>query len=208
MHRRSFMLGLAASSSSLSIAAPAVADWRCTQYDWRGVQYCEAGVSIPRFTAQQRCQNWCWAACIEAVFRFHGYSVPQEEVVSRVYRDLGCRTATGPQIIGAITGQWIDSRGRRFAAYGEPILDLHHGIWNQFAAVSVARDLANNNPLINGAAGHATMITKMTYFRDVFGNGQPNSVTVRDPWPGNANRRLLTPQEAAGTFFIARVRVG
>jgi len=71
----------------------------------------------------------------------------------------------------------------------------------------VARELAANNPLINGAAGHATMISAISYYRNFHGQGQVVSITVRDPWPGNANRRFLTPQEAQGTFFVARVLV-
>ncbi|MDE0345352.1 MAG: hypothetical protein OXI66_06145 [Boseongicola sp.] len=52
------------------------------------------------------------------------------------------------------------------------------------------------------------MIAAISFYRDVCGRGQVESITVRDPTPGNANKRFLTPQEAQGTFFIARVRVG
>lgn len=138
----------------------------------------------------------------------HGRTVPQEEIVDRVYYDRGCRTATGEQIIRAISGTWTDRRtGRRFRARGEAVVDLHRGIWNPNAAATIARELANNNPLINGAVGHATVITAMRYLRDVNGNGLPQSITVRDPWPYRPNKRWLTPQEASGTFFVARVRV-
>lgn len=181
---------------------------QCTPYDARGIQLCQAGVYIRNFvTAQQRCQNWCWAACIEAVFHQHGYVVPQRAIVARIYPDLSCRPATGPQIVRALSGNWIDQYGYRFQAWGEPIIDLHYGIWSFDAAAIVARELAANNPLINGAAGHATMISAISYYRNYHGQGQVASITVRDPWPGNANKRFLTPQEAQGTFFVARVLV-
>jgi len=191
----------------MGFGTAANAEWSCSQFNWQGVQYCEAGVHIPRFTAQQECQNWCWAACIQAVFKYHGRSVEQKKIVERVYSNQGCYTATGPQIISAISGNWRDENGNRFQAYGEPVLDLQHGIWNPFAAQQVALELANGNPLINGAVGHATMITAMSYFRDIYGNGRPNSIVVRDPWPSNPNKRYLSAREAQGTFFIARVRV-
>jgi len=75
------------------------------------------------------------------------------------------------------------------------------------AAPIVATELANGYPLINGALGHATVLTEMTYLRDRFGRGMPVEFTVRDPWPENPNRRSLNAQEVAGTNFLALVRV-
>ena len=54
--------------------------------------------------------------------------------------------------------------------------------------------------------GHATLLTAMTYS----GNGflvQLDQLIVRDPWPGNPNRRILTAQEAMNTNFLAKVAV-
>ena len=199
---------IVAGAAALCVPHAARSAVQCTPFDARGIQYCQAGVYIRNFvTAQQRCQNWCWAACIEAIFHQHGYVVPQQAIVARIYPDLSCRSATGPQIIRALSGYWIDQHGHRFRAWGEPIIDLHHGIWSPVAASIVARELAANNPLINGAVGHATMISEILYYRNFYGQGQVVSITVRDPWPGRANKRLLTLQEAQGTFFVARVLV-
>lgn len=203
--RRKLFVAGAAALCAPNVARSAV---QCTPFDAAGIQYCEAGVYIRNFvTAQQRCQNWCWAACIEAIFHQHGYVVPQQAIVARIYPDLSCRPATGPQIIRALSGYWIDQYGYRFQAWGEPILDLHYGIWSYDTAAIVARELAANNPLINGAVGHATMISAISYYRHYSGQGQVASITVRDPWPGRANKRFLSPQEAQGTFFVARVLV-
>ena len=205
INRRKLILAGAAALGTPSAVRSAIQCYPCNAY---GIQCCQAGVHIRNFvTAQQQCQNWCWAACIEAIFHQHGYTVPQRAIVARVFRDQGCYSATGPQIIHALSGAWIDQNGYRFTAWGEPIMDLHYGIWAFDAAAAVARELEAGYPLINGAVGHATMISAISYFHDLYGNGQVVSITVRDPWPGNVNKRLLTPQEAQGTFFIARVRV-
>ena len=198
---------VSAGAATLCIPHVAQSAVQCTPYDASGIQYCEAGVYIGSVTAQQECQNWCWAACIEAVFHQHGYVVPQEAIVERIYSDLSCRPATGKMIIEALSGNWIDEYGCQFQAWGEPIIDLHHGIWSYDAAARVASELAANNPLINGAVGHATMISAISYNRNYYGQGQVVSITVRDPWPGKPNKRLLTPQEAQGTFFVGRVVV-
>ncbi|MBV8190396.1 MAG: hypothetical protein JO339_24350, partial [Alphaproteobacteria bacterium] len=67
-----------------------------------------------------------------------------------------------------------------------------------------ARELADDQPLIIGTGGHAMVLTALTYFRDVYGNGQPLSAVVRDPWPGRG-RRELSRQEWYGTGFLAKV---
>ena len=82
--------------------------------------------------------------------------------------------------------------------------DTHFFVARPDAAIEAARELADDNPLIVGATGHAMVLTAMTYARDVAGNGQPLSLTVRDPWPGRG-RRQLSPQEWAGTSFLAKV---
>ncbi len=173
-----------------------------------GVQQCTAGLEIGQTTtARQRCPEWCWAACIETIFALHGKSVPQEAIVDKIFGGPACSAAVGPQIIGAIDGIWTETNGRQFSARAVPLLDMQFGIWTPNAAAAVAIELANNNPLINGALGHATVLTAMTYLRDIYGRGMPMQIVVRDPWPESPNRRMLTVQEVAGTNFLAAIRV-
>lgn len=195
-------------AASALLTSSAAAELVCSNFNGNGVQQCTAGVEIgPIRTAQQECQNWCWAACIEAIFSVHGYSVSQQTIVNRLFGSPQCSTATGPQIINTITGQWQSEDGEDFYAQAAPLLDLSFGISNPQASAMVAQELAAGNPLINGAMGHATVLTAMTYLRDVYSRGQPTQIVVRDPWPFSQNRRVLTAQEAAGTFFIAKVSV-
>jgi hypothetical protein len=71
----------------------------------------------------------------------------------------------------------------------------------------IIAELNQGNPLIVGALGHATVLTAIKYERFM---GYPlwlTEITVRDPWPDNPNRRLLTADEFADSFFVAKVVV-
>ena len=204
--RRGFIsAGLAAGMFSSSPVAAALA---CTSFDSNGVQKCTAGINVgPIQTATQECPNWCWAACIQSIFRLHKRNVSQKSIVQRLFGSELCDTATGPQIIETVNGKWKDAGGNSFYATAAPLLDLSFGVANPEASQMVAQELAAGNPLINGALGHATVLTAMTYIVDIYSRGQPLEIIVRDPWPKNQNRRALTAAEAQGTFFIARVSI-
>jgi hypothetical protein len=69
-------------------------------------------------------------------------------------------------------------------------------------------DLKNDDPLIIGALGHATVLTAITGdINMTTGAWQIAEVIVRDPWPANGGRRALTPIEWGHLQFAARVRV-
>lgn len=174
--------------------------------DFPGFRQCSVGVQVGLETARQRCPEWCWAACVEAIFGFHGYRVPQERIVEKAFGGDICRAAIGPQIAQAIEGSWRDERGRSFDATVEVLWDAQFRFGRPDAIIQAARELEADNPLILGALGHATVLTAMTYS----GNGfavQLNELIVRDPWPGNPNRRTLTLPEALATQFLAKVAV-
>lgn len=205
--RRALLASIAASAALAPQAAKA--DWQCSPFDHRGVRFCEAGLQLgSTVTARQACQNWCWAACVEAIFALHGYQVDQEAIVARVFGGLHCLPADGPTIIRAVNGLWQSNQGQTFEASAEPLLDLAYGIWRPDAVTIASQELMKNQPLINGALGHATVMTAMSWIEDVYGRQELMAITVRDPWPGRVNRRVLSPQEAYGTSFLARVRVG
>jgi hypothetical protein len=157
-------------------------------------------------TAAQQCLEWCWAACIEAVFAFHGHHVRQERIARKIFGVPICARAIGPQVISAIDGDWVDESHNSFLASAQVLWDTQFEFGRPDAVAVAARELEAGNPLILGALGHATVMTAMTYS----GNGlgvQINEVVVRDPWPGSPNRRTLSLQEAMWTQFLAKVEV-
>lgn len=200
--RRDVLIG---GGAILGVSFPAHARLVCQ--DFPGYRTCSAGVTVALQTARQAKQNWCWAACIEAVFGFHDRKVSQRRIVEKVFGSDFDRPAMGPQIVFAVNGEWKDDSGDTFAAAAEVLWDSQFQFGRPDAVIQAARELEADNPLILGALGHATVLTAMTYS----GNGymvQLNELIVRDPWPGSPNRRTLSAQEAFATQFLAKIRVG
>lgn len=175
---------------------------------YTGIEKCSAGVEIDGFTAEQEKDHWCWAACIQAVFNYHGYSVSQKRIVHKVFPKYNDNSgAVGPQIVQAVNGHWTTDDGEDFSAHAKVLLDTQFFFKQPDAAAVAARELAKDNPLILGAMGHAVMLSAMSYLRDNSGHGQPQSLTVRDPWPGSPNKRILSPTEALQTSFLVAIHV-
>jgi hypothetical protein len=205
LDRRAFLTG---SAALLLGPRSARSELACTEWDAQGIRYCEVGLSIGAIpTAQQRCQNWCWAACIEAIFALHGYGVAQEAIVQKVFGDLVCLPATGPDIAYAIDGEWVSEDGQYFSASADVLWDSQYFFGQPDAIVQAAHELSNGNPLIIGALGHATVMTAMGYYLAANGAYQIQEIIIRDPWPDSPNRRQLSPDEAMGTQFLAKVHV-
>ena len=84
---------------------------RFTLYNGIGIQYCEADVYIRNFvTAQQKCQNWCCAACIDAIFGQQGYAISQRTIVEHNISKSGL-----------LPSYWGADRWRSVRPLGRPI---------------------------------------------------------------------------------------
>ena len=205
LDRRQLLRGIGAGSALLGVglATPAAAEQVCNAFDNTGMQQCEAGISrdVASATAaavgSQDLNQWCWAACIEMVFRFHGFHVPQERVVTETWGQIVNMPAWPEQILDNLNRPWRDEQGRPFAVEADAYTA------NEYTA---AQDLAANKPLIIGTMGHAMVLTSILYVRDHKGNGEVTGAVVRDPWPG-VGRRQLSGMEWHGRAFLARVRV-
>ena len=199
---------------------------RCAPADAQGVQSCTSGVVIGAMeTVRQRCPQWCWAACIQAVFSLQGRGTAQEWAVEKIFGSRECLPATSAEIIKAVNGEWRDEYGFRFRAGAEQLPDASLSIQTSVpgtsgtnmatnAAISLfsndgakrmVEELDKGNPLIVGALGHATVLTAARYSKHRSGYVALTGLTVRDPWPDNPNRRELTLDEVRNTFFVARV---
>ena len=205
MDRRNFLkLG----STSLAIGAigasnPASAFLNCSAINGNQAQQCEAGISstLAHISAAsvggQHNTQWCWAACIEMVFKYYGFHVPQEAIVQQTWGQIVNLPGQPNHILANLNRPWIDSNNNRFRVTGD-----------SYSAnpITAAQDLANNMPLIIGTMGHAMVLTSLQYTRSRWGNGNVTAAIVRDPWPGRG-RRVLTAPEWYNTSFLARIRV-
>lgn len=187
----------------LGITEPASALMNCSQFNFQGVQQCEAGIdsgiasAIAASVDGQHMDQWCWAACIEMVFRYYGLRIPQETIVQQTWGGLVNQPGQPHMILSNLNRQWRDSNGQDFFVSGD-----------SYSAnpVTAAQDLSQDMPLIIGTMGHAMVLTSLLYVRDQMGNGEVISAIVRDPWPGKG-KRTLSAQEWYSTTFLARIRV-
>lgn len=235
LSRRSVLSGLAGLTAFGPSAA--FAGGSCNPIDV-STQRCTVGLELPLDleTVRQRCGNWCWAACIEAIFDLHNHSVAQESIVEKIYGgsdpEQNCEGGNAMQIMQAVDGTWIDQYGVQFRASADLLLDAASNIrssqidpnnpdaiastmaFNMFTSDSVKpviNELANGNPLLLGRigapTGHAMVLTSMTFIVRDSGLIQIEELIVRDPWPDSPNRRRLAPEEVLNTYLIVRIAV-
>jgi hypothetical protein len=205
MDRRKFLkLSTGATAvGALGLSGTSNALLNCTNFNFQGIQQCEAGIDsrIAHIGAAsvggQHMNQWCWAACIEMVFRYYGLVVPQGVIVQQTWGGIVNLPGQPHQILANLNRPWRDAHGRNFRVSGDA-----------FSAnpITASQDLSRNMPLIIGTMGHAMVLTSLQYARDPNGNGRVTSAIVRDPWPGKG-RRVLSPQEWYNTSFLARIRV-
>ncbi|QYK43038.1 MAG: hypothetical protein KF887_08065 [Paracoccaceae bacterium] len=212
--RRGLVAGAAA---ALAMPRAARAGLTCSGFTApgpEGVQRCVAGLPALNVRgAGQLCPHWCWAACIQSLFATAGFVIrDQSRIVGVLFgrADL-CLAANGGQIERVVNRDWQADDGRWFRAEAQTLLDLSRGLGNPNVVQASARDLANGYPLINGALGHATVMTAMTYLTDRTGALRGiEDITVADPLVplGQAARqRSLTRAEQNNIFFVMQVRV-
>lgn len=175
----------------------------CSPYNFQGIQQCESGVasSLANISAAatggQHMNQWCWAACIEMVFKYYGLNIPQSIIVQQTWGQIVNLPGQPSQILANLNRPWVDLNGRRFFVSGDAY---------SANPITASQDLSQNMPLIIGTMGHAMVLTSLRYTRDQRGNGQVNAAVVRDPWPGKG-RRILSAKEWYNTSFLARIRV-
>jgi hypothetical protein len=164
LSRRTF---LAAAPAYLALASAGEAAQSCSAVDAGGARTCVVGFSLDMPMASQRCDDWCWAACLEAIFTQHGHYVPQEAIVAALFGEETCNAngpgATPEQIMRVTQGRWYDAAGNLFRADIVSLPDIGYANFTGAGSRQVVQELAAGNPLINGALGHATVITAAKY---------------------------------------------
>lgn len=200
MKRRGFLIAAAAAAMGSFKPGSSHAALDCSPYNMYGYQRCTAGISSGHLNtvyARQELSQWCWAACIEMVFRHYGYRIPQSRIVSETWGDIYNLPAQPQHILVNLNRPWLDDNGRHFQVQSTTYTSN---------AITAAQDLSLDMPLIIGSGSHAMLLTSVTYERHASGAGLLLAASVRDPWPGQG-RRYLSPDELAQTHFLARIRI-
>lgn len=181
---------------------------------------CSAMLDPARFgstgtAALQEESQWCWAACIEMVCRFHGIKLSQRSIVHRVYGGLVNMPADDKTLTAALNNQWTSDDGKSFRISADvysPAL-LQSGVSNERAI----EDLTNERPLINGSGSHATVVARIDYVPQAGAPPVVERVHVIDPFPGAAAppqyARFLSPKEMVPATlggelrYVASIRI-
>jgi Papain-like cysteine protease AvrRpt2 len=202
MQRRSFLtqtVGLTATLLSYNIGV--MGEESCMPIS-PYVSRCTDGIPANKLdgvTAYQQQSEWCWAACISMVFAYYGHRVSQTRIVQETWGSVVNMPGQPEQILSDLNRTWKDDRRKKFSSSGDSL--------TANAATAVI-DLRENRPLIIGALGHATVLTALTCDVNTVNRAwQVVAATVRDPWPANGGRRILTPQEWYNINFVARISV-
>lgn len=137
------------------------------------------------YVARQRSENWCWAACTQMVLNYQGVNVSQEQIVERVFGARVDRPGSAQNIVQGASGWYVD--GHSIAAKAD----------YSFIPQKLIDDLVNKYPLVIGLSmpgqnvGHAYVLTGISFLKQ--GDAiYPQSVILRDPWPDNQSRLVLT----------------
>lgn len=188
----------------LGLSDRAYALLRCSPFDSQGIQKCEVGISsqianvVAQATGGQHMSQWCWAACIEMVFRYYGYDIGQETIVEQTWGSIVNLPSGGGEVILAnLNRTWTDYQGRTFSVIGDSYTA---------SPETAAQDLRNDMPLIIGTIGHAMVLTSLVYLVNQWEEWTITSAGVIDPLPGRG-LRILSAEEWYGIEFCARIRV-
>ena len=181
-------------------ARPATAEVSCTPPNMYGVQLCTSG--LPTFVVAQAINDrqyqseWCWAASISNVFKYYGHSVSQQRVVDETYGVVANVPGTDQAMRGALNRTWTDDRGTQFTVRSDYVYPAQ-----------AAKELSLRHPLIVTTLGHAMVLTALTYERAPNSSGNVTAATVRDPWPYNPNRRILSRREWYSITNLFRIAI-
>lgn len=161
--------------------------------------------AAPASRGRQRQSNWCWAACIQMVFNYHGLNVTQEALVYKIYGRLVNAPATPQQIMQAVNGTIEDESGRLTQVRA----------WFGFrSARQILNELNRKQPMIVGLFptgrrnGHAYVVTAAYYRLRADNTPTITHVVLRDPYPGKKSRVVYSWRRfLASRPQLIRIRV-
>lgn len=113
----------------------------------------------------QQKDNWCWAACVQMMMRYHGKWQSQSEIVEKVYGNAYNWTATGNDIAKALN-DWDGWRAKSF---------------KQKSLQMLIDELVSRGPIMVGTEEHAYLLTHIYYTKDYDGNPNPFKAILINP---------------------------
>lgn len=125
--------------------------------------------SIENCVTVQEKENWCWAACIEMILRYHGVENTQSDIVDFVFDTPYDWTASGNEIANAFDG---------FIGFSVQSFKTKN-------AQSFINEISAGHPLLIGYKEHAYLLTHIYYKKTSSGSLNPFKAIMINPATGN-----------------------
>jgi hypothetical protein len=133
-------------------------------------------MEIDLLPAEKECLNWRYAACFQAIFKFYGLELKQEQIVKKVFKGLPCNEPNSLQVMSGIMG-WAPDTGKKFTnVYAQA------GVWTNEKIIDA---LANRYPLIitlqTASGKRQVYILISIYYTEDGGMKVPEKVVIMEP---------------------------
>jgi len=171
---------------------------------------CRVGFSSTPPLAVDPCRGRAWAMALAYVLRGYGATVSPEDLLARAGLEVdGCPAhdpAREETLLHTMAGTWTDRRRQDFLLGLAPLPSLHEAMPRHPDFPRLLTRLARQ-PLLCGAAGHATVMTALTTVPGLAGTVRRDTITVRDPYAPTGGLRLLSGHELSRPFWVLGVSV-
>jgi hypothetical protein len=139
--------------------------------------------------AEKECLNWKWAACLQAVFKFYGLELKQEQIVKKIFKSLPCNEPNSFQVMNGLMG-WAADTAKRFS----PVY-AQGGVWTNEKIIDA---LANRYPLIitlqTAPGKRQAYILISIYYTEDGGMKVPEKIVIMEP-AADAQPFIVMPWE-------------
>lgn len=133
-------------------------------------------LEIDLLAAEKECLNWSWAACLQAVFKFYGLEVKQEQIVKKLFKGAPCTSPNSYALLNGVSG-WAPDSGKKFST-----VYSQGGVWTNDKIIDC---LANRAPMIvtlqNAQGKKQVYILISIYYTEDGGMKVPDKVIIMEP---------------------------
>ncbi|MBB5344855.1 hypothetical protein [Tunturibacter empetritectus] len=162
----------------------------------------------------QKCDLFCWAACLSTFFNFYGHPLDQMKIVLAMHGNTECKgDPTVSAVVAALNMTWVDDNGVSFTSHITSAID-HYRHVHTLTNRDIINELATGCPLFIATVQHAMVLYRAEYVDNpLWPDAVIPAIRVADPFPLFPQSHLLqgadiTPVERGGNMlFCAAVSI-
>jgi len=173
---------------------------------------CTTGFARTPEIAVQPCRAHAWATCLSYLLAGFGARLDPAAILARRGLAPGCTVPARPDAdagyahLAASAGRWRDAENRAFLLKITELADFSPRYSRGPAFADLLARLGRQ-PVLCGAAGHATVVTEITTQASLGGWVRRDAVTVRDPYAPSHGLRRLTAAELAQPSYVVGISI-